>query len=224
MNIIEIKAMRGPNVWSIRRHKLIVMKLDLQQLEQQPTDKIEGFAPRFEAFFPSIYSHRCSEGIDGGFFNRVREGTWMGHVVEHIALEIQTMAGMNVGFGRTRSVGDHAPGVYHVVFAYMEEKAGLHAAKAAVAIVEALIASTEKEYDLEADLQAMREQGRRQDDDHQQHQHRVDHRRDIDFCHRCHMPAFIKSTEAHQFLIPQPARRLLDKHAGRMQKHPARPA
>jgi len=145
--------MRGPNYWSVRRHKLIVMTLDLEELEEFPTNKIEGFYDRFTTMFPSIYSHRCSVGTAGGFFQRVQEGTWMGHVIEHIALEIQTLAGMDVGFGRTRGYGEE--GVYHVVFAYMEEKAGVFAAKSATRIAQALIDN--KEYDLEADLQEMRE-------------------------------------------------------------------
>lgn len=153
MEIREINAMRGPNYWSIRRHKLIVMVLDLQDLEQRPTNTIEGFRERLEALLPSLYTHRCSEEVEGGFFMRVDEGTWMGHVIEHIALEIQTLAGMDVGFGRTRGYGEE--GVYHVVFSYMEEKVGRFAAKASVAIAEALIAG--EEYDLEPDIQYMRE-------------------------------------------------------------------
>ncbi len=153
MRIREINAMRGPNYWSIRRHKLIVMVLDLEELEHRPTNKIEGFRERLEKMFPSMYSHRCSEETAGGFFKRVEEGTWMGHVIEHIALEIQTLAGMDVGFGRTRGYGED--GVYHVVFAYMEEKVGRFAAEAAVKIAEALIAG--EDYDLETDIQHMRE-------------------------------------------------------------------
>ena len=153
MKIIEIRAMRGPNYWSIRRHKLIVMKLDIQELEQLPTNKIDGFADRLEAMFPSMYEHRCSEEKAGGFFYRVRRGTWMGHVIEHIALEIQTLAGMEVGFGRTRSTSDE--GVYNVVFAYAEEKVGIYAAKAAVRIAQALISSDA--YNYEDDIQTMRE-------------------------------------------------------------------
>jgi len=153
MRIREIRAMRGPNYWSVRRHKLIVMTLDLEELEEFPTNKIEGFYDRFTTMFPSIYSHRCSVGTAGGFFQRVEEGTWMGHVIEHIALEIQTLAGMDVGFGRTRGYGEE--GVYHVVFAYMEEKAGIFAAKSATRIAQALIDGVG--YDLEADLQEMRE-------------------------------------------------------------------
>ena len=130
MKIVDIKVLRGPNYWSVRRPKLIQMKLDLEDLEQKSTDKIDGFRERLEKMFPSLVEHRCSVGTRGGFFQRVEEGTWMGHVVEHVALEIQTLAGMDCGFGRTRSTGQH--GVYNVVFNYMEEKAGIFAAKSAV--------------------------------------------------------------------------------------------
>ncbi len=153
MKIRTINAMKGPNYWSVRRHKLIVMVLDLEGMEDHPSNKIPGFSDRLKALFPSMYSHRCSEGCEGGFFMRVDEGTWMGHVVEHIALEIQTMAGMDTGFGRTRDYGEH--GVYNVVFSYLEESVGRYAAKAAVDICEALIAA--KDYDLDYDLQRMRE-------------------------------------------------------------------
>lgn len=152
MKILDIKVMRGPNYWSIRRHKLIQMRLDLEDLEQKPTNKIPGFRERLEQMFPSMYGHRCSIGAPGGFFQRVDEGTWMGHVIEHIALELQTLAGMFCGFGRTRSTGKE--GVYNVVFSYMEEKAGVYTAKAAVRIAEALIAGNE--YNLAEDIQNLR--------------------------------------------------------------------
>ena len=145
--------MNGPNYWSARRHKLIVMLLDLEELEEKPTDKIPGFLEGLKKLLPSMYEHRCSEGVPGGFFQRVEEGTWMGHVIEHIALEIQTLAGMDTGFGRTRE--SDKKGVYHVVFSYYEAKAGIYAAKASVRIAEALING--EEYDLETDLQNMRE-------------------------------------------------------------------
>jgi cyanophycin synthetase len=153
MKIREINAMRGPNYWSIRRHRLIVMVLDLEEMEELPTNKIEGFADRIREMFPSMFAHRCSEGCEGGFFMRVDEGTWMGHVIEHIALEIQTLADMDTGFGRTRGYGEK--GVYNVVFSYIEESVGRYAAKAAVRICEALIAGDP--YDLEEDIQRMRE-------------------------------------------------------------------
>ncbi len=153
MRIREINAMRGPNYWSIRRHKLIVMVLDLEEMEELPSNKIDGFSDRLKMMFPSMYSHRCSVGEPGGFFQRVEEGTWMGHVIEHIALEIQTLAGMDTGFGRTRGYGEK--GVYNVVFSYLEENVGRYAAKASVAICNALISG--ESYNLEDDIQKMRE-------------------------------------------------------------------
>ena len=153
MKIREINAMRGPNYWSVRRHKLIVMVLDLGKMEEYPSDKIPGFSERLQAMFPTMYSHRCSVGTAGGFFQRVDDGTWMGHIIEHIALEIQTLAGMDTGFGRTRDYGEK--GVYNVVFSYMEENVGRYAAEASVRICEALIAA--EDYDLEPDIQRMRE-------------------------------------------------------------------
>tara|TARA_R110002072_G_scaffold142804_3_gene288304 strand:+ start:9457 stop:12093 length:2637 start_codon:yes stop_codon:yes gene_type:complete len=153
MKIREINAMRGPNYWSVRRHKLIVMVLDLEEMEELPSNKIDGFFDRLKAMFPTMYSHRCSVGEPGGFFQRVEEGTWMGHIIEHIALEIQTLAGMDTGFGRTRDYGES--GVYNVVFSYMEENVGRFAAEASVRICEAIIAG--EDYDLERDIQRMRE-------------------------------------------------------------------
>ena len=153
MKIVELKALRGPNYWSIRRGKLIQMKLDLEELEEKPTNKIEGFRANLEKLLPSLYVHRCSELKPGGFFERVDEGTWMGHVMEHIALELQTLAGMDMGFGRTRGTGK--TGEYYVVFDYMEEAVGLYAAKAAFKVCEALIAGDD--YDLTDDIQTMRE-------------------------------------------------------------------
>ena len=153
MKILKTQALRGPNIWSVKRQKLIQMRLDLEELEQFPTNKIEGFRERIEEMFPSLIEHRCSEGCRGGFFMRIDKGTWMGHVIEHIALEIQTLAGMETGFGRTRET--KTPGTYNVVFSYTEENVGLFAAESAVAIAEALIIGAE--YDLDSDLQKMRE-------------------------------------------------------------------
>jgi cyanophycin synthetase len=153
MKILKIQALRGPNIWSINRKKLIQMRLDLEELEELPTNKIKGFRERIEALMPSLIEHRCSEGCRGGFFQRIDEGTWMGHVIEHIALEIQTLAGMDTGFGRTRVT--KTPGVYNVVFSYIEENVGLFAAEASVAMAQALVDNLS--YDLDADIQKMRE-------------------------------------------------------------------
>lgn len=153
MKIDKIQALRGPNIWSVQRKKLIQMRLDLEEMEERPTNKIDGFRERIEAMFPTMIEHRCSEGCRGGFFMRVDKGTWMGHVIEHIALEIQTLAGMETGFGRTRET--KTPGVYNVVFSYTEENVGMFAAESAVRIAQSLIDGVP--YDVDADIQQMRE-------------------------------------------------------------------
>ena len=130
MKILEVKALRGANYWSNRWKKLIVMKLDIEDYEEKPSDKIKNFPTRLKELIPSLQSHTCSYGYDGGFLQRVDEGTWAGHIIEHIALEMQTLAGMDTGFGRTRET--KTPGVYSVVFSYLEEKAGLYTATKSV--------------------------------------------------------------------------------------------
>lgn len=153
MKIEKIQVLRGPNIWSITRKNLIQMRLDLEETEHFPTNKIDGFRERIEQLLPSLISHRCSEGCVGGFFKRVEMGTWMGHVIEHIALEIQTLAGMEVGFGRTRET--KTPGVYNVVFNYKEEQAGIFAAEEAVKIAECLISA--EDYDIEKCIHNLKE-------------------------------------------------------------------
>lgn len=153
MKIVKTQVLRGPNIWSNYRKKLIQMRLDLEGLEDYPTDKIPGFRERLQALIPTMVEHECSEGQRGGFFLRVELGTWMGHVIEHIALEIQSLAGMKTGYGRTRSTKER--GVYNVVFAYTDEEAGLYAAKAAVRIAEALI--LDETYDLNTDIEKLKQ-------------------------------------------------------------------
>ncbi|MBZ9728062.1 cyanophycin synthetase [Salegentibacter sp. JZCK2] len=151
MEILEIKVTRGPNYWSGYRKNLIVMKLDIGDWEQRPTNKIAGFGESMERLLPSLKSHTCSVGVEGGFLMRVKEGTWLGHVVEHIALELQTLAGMDCGFGRTRST--NVKGIYHVIFSYIIEKAGIYAARAAVNLVECLL--SELDYKVDNDIQEL---------------------------------------------------------------------
>lgn len=147
MKILDIHTLKGPNYWSIN-HKLVNLRLDIGQYEERPTNEIEGFYDRITQLLPGLQEHYCSEGRPGGFYERVKRGTWLGHVLEHIAIEIQVMAGMNAGYGKTRST--HEKGVYSIVFAYEEERAGIYAAHAAVRITEALAAGNE--YDLQGDL------------------------------------------------------------------------
>ncbi|HEY0385198.1 MAG TPA: cyanophycin synthetase [Pyrinomonadaceae bacterium] len=158
MRILETKALRGPNYWSGYRKKLIVMRLDLEDFEERPTDHLENFAARLRELMPSLVNHGCSYQVPGGFLRRVREGTWAGHVIEHLALELQTLAGMDTGYGRTRET--NLKGVYNVVFSYIEEEAGRYAARASVRLFEELAAGRpldELKKALADDVQRLRE-------------------------------------------------------------------
>lgn len=137
MRILKIQTLRGPNYWSIRRQKLIVMRLDLEGLANKPSNQIPGFYEGLVEALPSLEEHLCSPGCRGGFLMRVREGTMMGHIVEHVALELQERAGMLVGFGRTRETA--TPGVYQVVIEYLDEEAGRYAARAAVRLCQSIV-------------------------------------------------------------------------------------
>lgn len=136
MKILKISSLRGPNYWSNYRKKLIVLRLDLEQYEYLPTNQLAGFNERLKNLIPTLYTHRCSPGFEGGFYQRLEEGTWLGHVIEHVALELQCLAGIDCGFGRTYSTEEE--GVYDVIFSYEIESAGIYAAKAAVNIVDTL--------------------------------------------------------------------------------------
>jgi cyanophycin synthetase len=158
MEILEIRTLRGPNYWSGYWKKLIVMRLDIGEYEDKPTDRIEGFYERMVELLPSMHLHGCSYQEDGGFFRRVEEGTWAGHVIEHFALELQTLAGMDTGYGRTRETGER--GIYNVVFSYMEEEVGRFAGRTAVQLFLDIAEGKPLEeirQNIDADVQRMRE-------------------------------------------------------------------
>jgi cyanophycin synthetase len=136
MKILRTQTLRGPNYWSIRREKLVVMRLDLEDLAEKPSNEIPGFYEGLVEVLPSLIEHFCSPGYRGGFLERVQKGTYMGHIIEHIALELQELAGTPVGFGRTRETS--TPGVYNVVFEYVEEQAGRYAGRAAVRLCQSI--------------------------------------------------------------------------------------
>lgn len=138
MKIKSIKVIKGKNKWNDSKDKLIHMVLDLGEYEQKPSNKIDGFYERIKKYLPSMQSHRCSIGKAGGFFKRVKEGTWMGHIIEHVALELQTLAGYDTGWGRTRGVKGQK-GVYNVVFNYEDEDKGKLAAREAYNVVNDII-------------------------------------------------------------------------------------
>jgi cyanophycin synthetase len=156
MRILKIQTLRGPNYWSIRRHKLIVMRLDLENLAETPSNEIPGFYEGLVEALPSLEGHYCSPGCRGGFLMRVREGTMMGHIVEHVALELQELVGMHVGFGRTRETS--TSGVYQVVFEYLNEEAGRYAGRAAVRLCQSIVdRGRYPKAELEQDLQDLKD-------------------------------------------------------------------
>ena len=90
MKILQTQTLRGPNYWSIRRSKIVLIRLDLEELADRPSNTIPGFYDSLVAILPSLEEHYCSPGCRGGFLSRLREGTMMGHIIEHVALELQT--------------------------------------------------------------------------------------------------------------------------------------
>jgi cyanophycin synthetase len=156
MKILNLQTLKGPNYWSIRRHQLIVMHLDLEEMDEVFSNEVPGFYQGLIIAMPSLGEHGCSKGYPGGFFERVQEGTLMGHIIEHIALELQSLAGMEVAFGRTRMSSKQ--GIYRVVFEYKDPAAGRYAARAAVRICKSLIETGHyPQSKLQKDIEALKE-------------------------------------------------------------------
>ena len=137
INVIEKGIYRGPHLYS--HTPMVRIQIDLGKLEEWPTDRLPDFTDRLLEILPSLQKHGCSYGKPGGFILRLREGTWLGHVTEHIALELQSLAGFSGGTrGKTRSVKGH-PGVYNVMYCYQEEQVGLLAGRFALELVSSLL-------------------------------------------------------------------------------------
>jgi cyanophycin synthetase len=134
IEIQELRALRGPNRHT--RHTAIFMVLDIKGYETRPSDKIEGFIDRLLTVIPTLQEHECSIGTPGGFIQRLQNGTWAGHIIEHIAIELQCLAGLKVGYGKTLNTSQK--GHYIVVFRYLVESVGLKVAKEAVSLFEAI--------------------------------------------------------------------------------------
>ena len=158
MHILEIRTLRGPNYWSGYWKKLIIIRLDIGDYEEKPTNNLDGFYGRMLEVMPSLFSHGCSYGEEGGFLKRVEEGTWAGHAIEHFALELQTLAGMDTGYGRTRETSEK--GIYNVVYSYLEEEVGRFAGRSAIRVFLDLAEGkdlAEMKASIASDIQEMRE-------------------------------------------------------------------
>jgi cyanophycin synthetase len=150
LTIVETRILRGPNYWA--REPVVRMLVDLANLEEFPSNTIPGFVDALVGLLPSLEDHACSLGRRGGFVTRLRDGTWVGHVAEHIALELQNLAGTDVRHGKTRSAGGY--GRYNVIYEYREESVGIEAGRIAVALVNHLVdPSASAGFDLMAALE-----------------------------------------------------------------------
>ncbi len=135
IRILKVTYLRGPNIWTYR--PTLEAWIDIGELEDCPSNTLPGFYERLTQWLPSLEEHHCSPGVRGGFLQRLREGTWPGHIMEHVALELQNQAGMQTGFGKARST--HVRGVYKVVIRTREESVGRAALQAARDLVMAAI-------------------------------------------------------------------------------------
>ncbi|MBA2531234.1 MAG: cyanophycin synthetase [Nocardioidaceae bacterium] len=147
--IIETRVYRGPNTWSY--HPAIHLVVDLGSLEDYPTNTLPGFTGGLMSLLPGLQNHSCSRGHRGGFVERMQEGTWLGHVTEHVALQLQQEVGHDMRRGKTRQIrGVH--GRYNIIYGYVDENVGLAAATLAIRIVNHLV-SADADFDFADELE-----------------------------------------------------------------------
>ncbi len=151
IRLLETLVLNGPNFWSYR--PCVWMKIDLGPFRDRPSSDLRGFGEQLQKLLPGLQEHHCSEGAAGGFLKRVAEGTWLGHVAEHVAIEIQQEVGISVSFGRTRET--KTPGVYNLVYEMEEERVGVRAGKLALDVVEHC-AGLEVDLDLGASIDKLK--------------------------------------------------------------------
>ena len=138
MRILDRSVFVGPSLYA--HFPVIRLELDLGELEQWPTGRLgTGFVDGLVAALPGLEQHGCSYREPGGFIRRMREGegTWLGHVLEHVAIELQNVAGEDVTFGKTRSVDK--PGVYSVVYEYTQREEGIAAGELGLRLLNSLL-------------------------------------------------------------------------------------
>ena len=150
LKVLQTQVFGGPNYWSYE--PCIRMLVDLGSLEHWPSNTIPGFTDALLALLPGVAEHSCSLGKRGGFGERLNDGTWLGHVAEHVALELQRESGAHISRGKTRSAGQ--PGFYNVIYGYAEEQVGRAAGALAVRLVNNLV-RPEEGFDFEAELEGL---------------------------------------------------------------------
>src|ERR1700680_3026983 len=150
MEIRKVLVLRGPNYWA--NFPVLEAWVDLGELKDSPSDELPGFNERLMAWLPTMIEHRCNVGERGGFFERLRRGTYQAHILEHVALELQSLAGTDVGFGRTRKLAEEV--FYKVAVEFVEEAVGKASWEAARELC--LAAVYDKPFDLEGKLRRLR--------------------------------------------------------------------
>ena len=151
ISFLRVSHLRGPNIWTYR--PVIEAWVDIGALEDHPSNTLPGLYERLLAWLPGLVEHRCGVGERGGFLERLRDGTWSAHILEHVALELQNLAGMRTGFGKTRSTGER--GIYKMAFRTRDE----HVGRAALAAGRDLLmaAVDDQPFDLPAAVAQLRE-------------------------------------------------------------------
>ncbi len=135
IRILGITELRGPSMWTYR--PVIEALVDIGELEDFPSNTLPGFYERLSAWLPGLVEHHCSYGERGGFLRRLREGTWPGHILEHVTLELQNLVGLPAGFGKARETSRR--GIYKVVVRSWHPRVAIPALHAARDLVMAAI-------------------------------------------------------------------------------------
>jgi cyanophycin synthetase len=151
IEIFDVMSLRGPNMWTYR--PVLEAWVDIGELEDFPSNKIPGFYERLSTWLPTLIEHRCSPGVRGGFLMRLKEGTWPGHILEHVTLELQNLAGMPGGFGKARETP--VRGVYKVIVRAWHEQVTRAALFAARDLVMAAI--EDRPFDVDAAVETLRD-------------------------------------------------------------------
>ena len=138
IRLVSLRSLRGANLWS--RRPVTRIDLAVGAYDEISSAEVPGFTEALLAVFPGIWEHRCSIGERGGFVTRLRRGTYAPHIIEHVGLELQTLIGHDVGYGRAR--GGDRPGEYTVVFEHLHAEVGLRAAALALDVVRDAFAGT----------------------------------------------------------------------------------
>ena len=151
MQFRKVLALRGPNIWA--NFSCLEVWVDLGERRDISSEMMPGFNERLMAWLPSMVEHRCSVGERGGFFERLRRGTYLAHILEHVALELQSLAGTEVGFGRARETSEE--GVYKVAIQYIDENVARAALDTAQRLIMAAVAG--EAFDVAGEVQKLRE-------------------------------------------------------------------